>query len=388
MLTKLLKVGLLASTAAICATAAASATTISAPLAVDANKVRPRIVTQGTTTLTGATSVNPEDLRVSPSDYSGVAGLFLFNRNPDGSFVRDENGFIPGAGCTGSRIGARKLLTAGHCVAGSSNTDIQFNSALATFLVEDPVTGTATIEQHFIDGISPWQVHPNFTGNLLEGNDVAVLNLTTTPSSLVDTYDIFRGSDDRGSEFEIVGSGTTGTGDTGGTIGQSALTPDLRAGRNYFDDFFFDFGIGDPDTVLWFDFDDGTPERDAFGATDQLFQVFGFPPLGLEQLGVGPDEVNTAPGDSGGPSFINGMIAGITSFGITSDGITLGGIPIGADGDGVTNSSFGEFSGNARVSALQGYIDRALIPAPATNALLAFGLFGAAFAARRKMRRD
>ena len=59
------------------------------------------------------------------------------------------------------------------------------------------------------------------------------------------------------------------------------------------------------DKVLFSDFDDGTAAHDAFG----LF-------FGLNGLGQGADEVSTSSGDSGGPSFINGQIAGVTSFGI------------------------------------------------------------------------
>ncbi len=55
--------------------------------------------------------------------------------------------------------------------------------------------------------------------------------------------------------------------------------------------------------------------------------------------GLGNAEANTAPGDSGGPSFVNGRIAGVTSYGLFG------------------NAAFGDISQHTRVSAFAGWID-------------------------------
>ena len=115
------------------------------------------------------------------------------------------------------------------------------------------------------------------------------------------------------------------------------------------------------DKVLFSDFDDGTAAHDAFG----LF-------FGLNGLGQGADEVSTSSGDSGGPSFINGQIAGVTSFGIRVfflDGSS-------SDVDELTNSSFGEFNAFTRVSQYQGWTDSQVtpVPEPGTWAMLVGGL--------------
>ncbi|WP_293154913.1 trypsin-like serine protease [Okeania sp. SIO2C9] len=70
----------------------------------------------------------------------------------------------------------------------------------------------------------------------------------------------------------------------------------------------------------------------------------------MNQLGVDL-EANSTQGDSGGPAFINGQIAGITSYGFSSstDGIDVDQI------DG--NSNFGEYSVDTRVSAYASFID-------------------------------
>ena len=87
---------------------------------------------------------------------------------------------------------------------------------------------------------------------------------------------------------------------------------------------------------------DGISGNDAFG--------FFF---GNNDLGLGSAEVNSASGDSGGPAIHNGEIIGITSYGVTltfNDGTT-------SDVNGILDSSFGEFSGDTRVSAYAGFID-------------------------------
>ena len=125
------------------------------------------------------------------------------------------------------------------------------------------------------------------------------------------------------------------------------------------------------DRVLFSDFDDGTAQHDAFG----LF-------FGINGLGKGLDEVSTAAGDSGGPAFLNGQIAGLTSFGIRVfflDGSS-------SDVDDFNNSSFGEFNAFTRVSAYQDWIYSQIspVPEPSTWAMLIMGGLLIGFASRRR----
>ena len=80
-------------------------------------------------------------------------------------------------------------------------------------------------------------------------------------------------------------------------------------------------------------------------AANDAYGVF----FGINDLGLGDDEVNSASGDSGGPIFIDGKIAGVTSWGFTP------GTP--PDVLSGVNSSFGEFSSDARVSINAAWID-------------------------------
>jgi len=74
-------------------------------------------------------------------------------------------------------------------------------------------------------------------------------------------------------------------------------------------------------------------------------------------LGFGPDEVGVAFGDSGGPAFIQDQIAGVHSFGITHfcEGVTNG-----TDFTCGLDSSYGEMSGDTRVSFWAPWVDAVL----------------------------
>jgi hypothetical protein len=299
--------------------------------------LRPLIVTQG-----GA-GQGPAD-RVTPShSYTGVGALWI-----DDTFL-----------CTASRIGERTILTAAHCLTDSAGG---VSAARATVFFQSP----DGLESHAIAAIGPHSVHPGYTGDLFAGFDVAVLELASAPSSAVARYALHRDEGaDIGAAFDVVGYGRSGT----GAIGDQLDTGTKRDGRNRFDDYGYLlqlFGTT-PEaavTVLMFDFDNGLAGNDAFG----FFLGDAFADTGF------PDEVFTAPGDSGGPSFIDGRIAGVTSFGLRLAYIADG---ASSDIDQDLNSTFGEFAGAARIAnpGIHAWIDAQLrIPGPNSLALLLLGL--------------
>ena len=105
-----------------------------------------------------------------------------------------------------------------------------------------------------------------------------------------------------------------------------------------------------PGAIYQFDSDDGTAGHDAFGYF-----------FGISNLGLGNNEVMSASGDSGGPTFENGELVGITSYGITlqytnratSDCTKQFGQPS-------LDSSCGEFAGDTRVASYSTWIDSVL----------------------------
>lgn len=144
--------------------------------------------------------------------------------------------------------------------------------------------------------------------------------------------------------MQRVGYGVAGTGETG-EIGDR--TAAKRMGWNRYD------AVGDlfniepdidiiPGTQLVYDFDDGTWQHDAVGVE-----------FGIHGLGLGEREVGSSHGDSGGPSLIDGQIAGIVSSGWSP---SVAGVDVTDEND----TSFGEFFTDTRVSAYAGFIGRTI----------------------------
>jgi hypothetical protein len=241
------------------------------------------------------TTVPPDNALTGPGAYTGVVQLT----------GADRSGF-----CSGALLwSGQHVLTAGHCPGFAGN--------LARF--ETPEGETfVEIEDRF-----------GFPGGF--SVDISISKLREPAPISASRYDIYRQSDERGLQFDKAGYGQFGAGD--GTFPPG--TPGRRSGLNRFDltlaDFltapnltsaaqpglltlFGEFPGFDPEGVLLFDFDNGLAENDAAG--------FHF---GLNDLGFGDLEINTAGGDSGSPAFINGQIAAVTSDGFTPTGLFVGG---------------------------------------------------------------
>jgi hypothetical protein len=274
------------------------------------------------------------------------------------------------------------ILTAAHLwYSLAEGYDLRGLAPSATTIRFDDEAGPISVQADAID------LHPGYDGDTLRGNDVAVITLsspidpTRVSGRSIDT----NGADDVGAVGQKVGYGRSGQGNTGDTI-PSGLPGTKREGENKYD------ALGDalmsflglsyvPGSVLGYDFDNGLAANDGYG------WWFGLP----DPLGRGDDEVMSAPGDSGGPTFnAGGEIMGITSYGLTFVANDLMGNPSTTDIDGLPtpagNSSFGEFGGDARVSFYSDWINSIVdtqVPEPATMLLVGTGLLGLAVFSRR-----
>ena len=278
--------------------------------------------------------------------------------------------------CTGSLLaGGQYILTAAHCV-----TD---GATLSPGLLDRPFFANFNLVSGAPQGsIGNLFVLPNWDGSVVNGNDLALLSLVNPAPTEAERYDIYRHSDELGQTFTKVGYGNLGTGLTGDVIPNGEVA---FFGQNQFEgteadlaNLLFSPVRPAPLSQLLFDFDSGFSSNNLLGS-----------------LGLGNQEVNTASGDSGGPAFIGDRIAGITSYGV--GGFNL--FPP-TDIDYEINSSFGELSGETRVSTYASFIDQVLlgnvaptgrntayaaVPEPST--LLGTAIFGMGLLAGRRTRR-
>lgn len=247
--------------------------------------------------------------------------------------------------CSGAAISSTAILTAGHCLTNGSgaidvtSVDVElFDFNLSTYSTNQNTTN--------------FLVHPSWTGNLINDVDLAIVRVANALPVSTAIYQLFT-SDPLNQVFDVAGHGRLGS--NGAGYGASL---GFRTGQNIWDGTFATMaanGVGGAPNrtdVLLSDFDNGTTQNNAWGAINAAFSNTGV---------AGGREASTAPGDSGGPSFINGYLAGVTSFGLRFNNP-------GIDVDESLNSSFGEFNGMTSVAAHADWITQSaeLVPEPST----------------------
>ncbi|MEM8944091.1 MAG: trypsin-like serine protease [Planctomycetota bacterium] len=332
---------------------------------------QPLIVTNSSPPAGGDRIADPADTSTSGGvDLSGVARLFL-----------DVDAAVGSGGlCSGSLIGGGDfLLTAAHCVTdeqgdlavidGIDGNTATFETAVGTFQVE-----------FSSDDV---EVHPEYNGDVRDGFDVAVIALGEVMPEDVARYELNSSIVNEAALHLAAGFGRSGDGNTGATLGAGLQ----RSGFNNFLTVGLPIGnITNQATQLTADFDSGLTENDAFGLFDEALFGQSLNDAINNGLGLGEDEVGIAPGDSGGPTFIQGpagvVIAGVHSYGLRLE--LLGGAT--SDLDAELNSSFGEFYVDARVSnaELLSFIQAATIPEPSTLAVMCLGALLSSASPRRK----
>ncbi|WP_159432284.1 Calx-beta domain-containing protein [Sulfurivirga caldicuralii] len=249
-------------------------------------------------------------------------------------YVSNRQEYIAGSGAL--LFDGRAILTAAHVVRHAPSGDIEVRFETAAGVVWRKAT------QVIID--------PSYdaTNSL---HDAALIILDQPAPAAADRYHLYRSNDELGKTFTMVGYGDIGTGTTGA---MSQSTPYRHDAQNTFDTTATQLKNALESAMAWTphgdmtlvaDFDDGSVAHDALGRL-----------MGLYNTGLGAAEGLIAPGDSGGPAFINGQIAGVASYvtSLAKAGITPDVTPYRTD------ASFGEIAAWTRVSNEQQFIDQAL----------------------------
>ena len=299
---------------------------------------------------------------------------------------KDGSRFI----CSGSMVSSRKIVTAAHCVSNGAVKDADLVSTTAYFYTGDPNERTPFSPNAVAIEVSNYHVNPNYTGEVIDQNDIAVLSLSSDAPAFAQQYGLYYGDGLTGTQFNVAGYGGRST--IGGAFGNNSQTGWLREGDNLYDyawgnsefgGFFTDiingenfFGTADIEYSYISDFDNG------FAANDAACLIAGA--VGASagfgcSTGLGAREVNIAGGDSGGPGFVDGKLASVNSYGL-SFGTAFGDYRTGL------NSSWGEFSGYVPIYIHKEWLG-GVVPEPATWAMMiaGFGLVGGALRRRRSV---
>ncbi len=217
------------------------------------------------------------------------------------------------------------ILTAAHVVA-----DPLFGNALAN---DELIVTFDTIDGEKMMRVTQVFVHPTYAGDATfdQTSDIAVLQLEALAPSTVQRYDIYRGRDELGKTVTKVGYGYHGR------AGEMLVYDDLkRMGLNTYDILSHTMDPTMHPEILMYDFDDGTVANDYFGNR-----------YGVRNTGTGwGNEVDAAPGDSGGPGFVDQKIAGVTSGGAYY-----------VDAEGNRYAPNGVYAFDVRVSGYADWID-------------------------------
>lgn len=241
--------------------------------------------------------------------YNGVVALTSVG------WDRGENG-------TGALLfGGKYLLTAAHVITQEdpsgrvdpkSVTRVYIDGDGGTFSFDIPASN-----YHKADG---------YNGVVGDGRDLAILELPKAAQEKIPygtrLYDVYANNDEVGQVFTFAGYGRTGTGATGEEFPWGYK----RLGHNTFDlakDPYHDTAAN----VLAYDFDSGNPGDSTMG-----------------DLGLGDAEACMAHGDSGGPVFVDGAIAGVNSYTLDLPGVA-------------GKAGFGEVAVVTRVSAYANWIN-------------------------------
>ena len=256
--------------------------------------------------------------------------------------------------CTGELLSDDvSILTAAHCLLPQDSSTGVLPSSVQVYFNYPGCTGypgcgvgayNVPTSNMFLD--PTWIADGE---NLAEGNDLAVLQLTAPAPAFATGYTLFTGdSIDLSTPVEVVGVGDSGLGQIDDA--DYPYGPYVRQGESNY------VGTCASNHVLGSDCMDANNLIAQFSASSQL-----------------SNQVEIAPGDSGGPTFYDGQIIGVHEF----TDCALSNCPINNPG-----SYWGDtYVGGTNAAWIESV--EASVPEPATFLLMAIG-FGGLFFIRRR----
>ena len=282
--------------------------------------------------VTGKNTLAPEFIVSTDTGLDGVLQVSIIDSRVGEELQQQQINDAPD-----SRGGTAALLYSGkhilHCkhaiegagYGGNTPEDIKY-----WYIFAEGPEGKVSLEVEKVEAYRS-NGELEFEGSL--SYDFSIITLKEEAPAWIDRYEIYRETDEIGKDYLRVGYGMEGLGEYGrgdGFLPKEFWSSDTeggqlvkRYGSNTYDMTEAEFLLKPTFTwdaknlgplkakqaMLKSDFDDGTFKNDAFGQGNIQEMK------NVKHTGLGKWEVSSSPGNSGGPNFIDGRIAGVGSGG-------------------------------------------------------------------------
>ena len=320
--------------------------------------------------VTGKNTLAPEFIVSTDTGLDGVLQVSIIDSRAEEEIQQQQiNDAADSRGGTAALLYTGKhILHCKHAIEGAGYGGHTPEDKKYWYIFAEGPEGKVSLEVEKVEAYRS-NGELEFEGSL--SYDFSIITLKEEAPTWIDRYEIYRETDEIGKNYLRVGYGMEGLGEYGrgdGFLPKEFWSSDTeggqlvkRYGSNTYDmteaefllkpTFTWDAESLGPlearQAMLMSDFDDGTVENDAFGQGNIQEMK------NVKHTGLGKWEVSSSPGNSGGPNFIDGRIAGVGSGG---GGYHPSGQLI-IDGSDDRPDGYGWYTNDSRVSSVIDWIE-------------------------------